>query len=83
MAKQGGGAIEMSSNKKNAKADDLFDNNFEGEEEPQLKKAAIPKGVPKRSETQQNNDDDDEFEGKYDNQTKKKGAPTKPAPKQQ
>ena len=82
MAKQGGGAIEMSSNKKNAKTDDLFDNNFEGEEEPQLKKA-IPKGVPKRSETQQNNDDDDEFEGKYDNQTKKKGAPTKPAPKQQ
>ena len=82
MAKQGGGAIEMSSNKKNAKADDLFDNNFEGEDEPQQKKA-IPKGVPKRSETQQNNDDDDEFEGKYDNQTKKKGAPTKPAPKQQ
>jgi hypothetical protein len=35
MAKQGGGAIEMSSNKKNAKTDDLFDNNFEGEDEPQ------------------------------------------------
>jgi hypothetical protein len=35
MAKQGGGAIEMSSNKKNAKADDLFDNNFDDAEEAQ------------------------------------------------
>ena len=54
MANKGGGAIEMSSNnKKVAKADDLFDDIEDGEDNQgsAQKKKVIPKGVPKRSET--------------------------------
>jgi uncharacterized membrane-anchored protein len=55
MANKGGGAIEMSSNNKRAaNADDLFDDIQVGEDDGNSaqKKKVIPKGVPKRSETQ-------------------------------
>lgn len=57
-----------SNNKKKAQGEDLFADN---EEQPQK---SIPKGVPKKQVHEEDDSEEDDFDGKYKDKSKTKGA---------